>query len=592
MPSTKKRHLRYIHTHERSIGKRVLKSLTYHPRLSTTEKNNYIDELKNIYNVVKKHKHSNGNILSVEDLRIMDARYLISVLKAVLSEYKWASIYSLPYDETTFIRAFIRLIHRIVQTSETEPLQTSKAKQHDRLQPTSFERSLFKRYIDQTGITIVKSNTHLFAPSDTCLNQPFWKMYFDYVKNDSYTLQDMLLNHRINNIRNILKKPSNIKAVTANHDTLNIQHNKGEIYTVNRNTILHSETYTFPNNSKCTIHTIDNVLGVSKPYGMTTLQKKTIESLLTSLCMLISKKYCHQPCVMSSLTCTYASSNSSSVNADMKYLRMLTLQSIKDYLLLVPGAQNVAILLIPKLESIIGTIDLYRCIKSFRHVVFQPNKLLGRVAVFLKKVNALPYFSYFRVNIINQAFLITVFAPIVEEIIMRGGIKTVLEKIISIFPPPTLVNHLKKHSKKKSATSKQQIKHSTKTKKRRSSTFENLFEIDESDEHVNHFWLEWAVIVFVSLWFGLIHLLNHQHKNNYIYANRFNTIVHIFITSVLGMSCHLLASHHGLHVAIFKHFAHNFLCTIAPTVITADGFQELNPIIKQINTGWRYLFSK
>jgi len=198
----------------------------------------------------------------------------------------------------------------------------------------------FRQWIDSTGKRILKPNIHLFAPSDTCLQQPFWKTYYKHIAGDKDTLGDILLYHRIRPIRNILKKPSKISVLSANRVKLNIQHDKGEIYKVNQFNVLQSEKYELSDDGKtCTIHTIDNVIGIIKPYGITTFQKKTIESLLTSLCMLISKKYCHEPCVMSSWTCTYASSHVSSMNADMRYLRMLTIQSIKDYLLLVPVTQ-------------------------------------------------------------------------------------------------------------------------------------------------------------------------------------------------------------------------------------------------------------
>ena len=521
----------------------------YRRSLSQHDKNNYMAELKRIYTVIKAQKHTPHKVLTVRELQEVSPAYIIELLADIQRKYSWSVVYSVPRSENAFLKSVIRIVHRLLDvTAFTEKLAPSQST------PKPCKKSvgtcvIFLALCRIADLPIGRCNTTLFAPSDACLRRdPFWTHYLQYAKTNIPLLR-ALLNHHI--VPSSHRKLCDTRALRAHSDSGQTLH---LLFDDNTNTILQVDGHNVVCCAKyqnSDVVVVDSLMGVLRPFGITVFQRDVMQSQLTSLCMCLSKRACTPPCGMSNLTCTYRSGGIASTKADSRYMRSLLIQTTKEYFMLNVIPMYLCYAYFPIVENVFGKINIVHMTKSFRslfYLIALPNALGG---VFTQALN---FFSIKYVNkyinvLFNPSMLLPlVFAPIFEEIVCRGMLKSGFKKLLHIFPFPNTKN-------KSAHSSKRQ-----RGQRRRSSTFEDLTRDDSVCKEDENAWVEWLTLITVSLIFGATHTLNHMNKDLSHPFIRKTAFIHVLLCTVGGFGLHMLAEHRGLHVSILKHFFHNFLC--------------------------------
>ena len=544
--------------------------------LSQKEKNNYLNELRKIYDVIKQHKHSPDNVLTVQQMQAVSPDYIMEILNAIQKRYNWSMVYSVPPSENKFLKAVIRIANRILHISNTIHNHTNQQKRSGGLQ-TASSTSLFKELCKKVSAYTTKytpehayeemsswDSMYLFAPSDECMNQPFYKNYFESISDNIELLQAIVQHHHVP-IGKLLNN-TQFTVSSALGYPITIMHKNQYIEKVNHANVSDM-------NEKANKYTIDSVLGVYKPFGLTIFQKKVIEKRITSICMLFSKHYCTSPCTMGTLTCSYAHGGMSSVRSDMNYFKQFVLQSLCESFIVISTTASITYAILPLLENVFGNISLVDWSKSFTPLLVVP---LLPISITLNQLRVL-YFPAMQkltgVNVNMNLFSLLISAPVLEELIFRGGIKKGIETILKVYPPPKQQDiktkrqsvQSKSNTTKKTNT-KTKLKSKTKSRRRRSSSFEDLLK-DEEVVYANRL-SYWATSVFVSVWFSFVHILNHLGKDQSVFVNRWSTVIQIVITFIIGSMCHVLTTERSLLVSILRHAIHNFIVVMMPNMNT------------------------
>lgn len=565
---------RFRHKSTKSSLNTLKKIFGIRRHLSQKEKNNYLNELREIYNVIKQHKHSPDNVLTVEQMQAVSPDYIMEILNAIQKRYNWSLMYSVPPSENKFLKAVIRIANRILDISDTIHNHTKQIKRSGGLQSAS-STSIFEKLCTINTLNTTKhtlAHVHdpeqvegwdsmcLFAPSDECMNQPFYKNYFESISDNIELLQTIVQHHFVP-IDKLLNN-TQFTVSSALGYPITIVHKNQYIEKVNHANILDI-------NEKINIYTIDSVLGVYKPFGLTVFQKKVLQKRITSICMLFSKHYCTSPCTMGTLTCSYAHGGMSSVRSDMNYFKHFVLQSLCESFIMISTTASITYAILPLLENVFGNISLVDWSKSFTPLLIAP---ILPISITLNQLRVL-YFPVMQkltgVTVNMNLFSTIISAPVLEELIFRGGIKKGIDTILKVYPPPKQqdIKTKRQSVQSKSNTTKKtktKLKSKTKSRRRRSSSFEDLLK-DEEVVYANRL-SYWATSVFVSLWFSFAHIINHTGKDQSVFVNRWATVIQVVITFIIGSMCHVLTTERNLLVSILRHAIHNFIVVMMPNI--------------------------
>lgn len=517
--------------------------------LNKEDKANYLNELRVVYQALKRHKHNPKQFIHLADLQDVSPVYVIRMLADIQRKYSWSIVNSVPASENAFLKAVIRIVHRMLETTTlTEANLSQQTVQKSQKSVSSATCVSFIAMCRHVDIPIGKYGLTAFAPSDASLEDPFWKVYLQYAKQHKSLLKTLLQMHMVASSYRTLhsRHMTHIRTLSGQNALLRYQDG---ITHINKHTILSKTTY-----KDTDILIVDGLMGVLKPFGITVFQREMMQSQLTSLCMCLSKRACTSPCGLSYLTCTYKSGGLASTKADAKYTRALMVQSVKEYFLLTALPMYLCFAYFPIVENAFGQINIVKMTRSLNHLfafIALPNTL-GAVFTHVLNKLSITYINKYINILFNPNTLGTlVFAPIFEEIMCRGLINSGFKKLLNIFPPPT---HAGKKNKNKQKPS---VKPGT---RRRSSTFDDLFDEVDLNATDARTWREWLTLITVSLIFGACHTLNHRHKNQANPLVRQYAFIHVLVCTVAGFGMHVLAEHRGLHVSMLRHFIHNFLC--------------------------------
>lgn len=540
----------------------------YKRTLSKEDKQNYLNELRTVYDVIKRQKHNPERQLQADDLHDVSPVYVIRVLSDIKRKYSWSMVNSVPPSENAFLKAVIRIVHRLLEVTaftETSLMRHPHAKRPKRLSTSSVSCVSFIAMCRQVDIPIGQYGLTAFAPSDASLEEPFWKTYLQYAKRHKSLLKTLLQLHLVASSYRVINSRHQTNVRTISGQTVHLRYNRNGISHIDKHTVLSKTVY-----KDTDILVVDGLMGVLKPFGITVFQREMMRTQLTGLCMCLNKRSCAAPCGLSYLTCTYKAGALAATKADAKYTRALMVQSIREYFLLVALPLHICYAYFPIVESAFGNVNIVKMTSSF-HTLFKfialPNVLGGVFTQVLNKLSITYVNKYINVLFNPSALGTLVFAPIFEEIVCRGLINSGFKKLLNIFPPPKTTTT----SRKKNTNTI--VRSSDSASRRRSSTFDDLFDEVDLNASDARSWREWLTLVTVSLIFGACHTLNHMHKDQTQSSVRLNAFAHVLICTVSGFGMHVLAENRGLHVSMLRHFMHNFLC----------GFIFLGPSKKYIN---------
>ena len=537
---------------KRSLWSNVKRTFGFRRALSAADKHHYLNRLRTIYDVIKKHKHHPNHVLTTSDFRHVSPDRLIKILADVRSCYDWALVYSVPSSENSFLKVVIRIAHRMLEV--TSAVETArKWKTEDVIHKSSGgiktitkqpSAKIFKELCEFSGFKF--GTAYTFAPSDACLQSPFYKAYLKQARDDKAFLKNILAHHVIP-IDKLLNK-TQFQTKSSFGYPVTIKHLNGQITHVNTAKVLASVPHS-------NVYIIDDTLGIQRPFGLTVFQKDIIETHITSICMLFSKHACTDPCSMGALTCSYTKGNKS-VHSDMSYLKAMLIQTVKEFLILTPTLCYGTFSLLPEIEKVLGTMSLPHMTKALHNFILLPVRIISIPRSFLRSMNPIVQ----KLSGLGMNFTLispVILAPILEEIMFRGVIKESIDKLLNVF------KYKKAQPVVKSHKHKQPYLKTT----RRSSTFDDLMNDSEAKE-VNRL-SYWMSAVFVSLWFALGHIGDHYNENQTIFMNRGDTWLHIIICFVFGMTVHIMTMHRTITVAILRHAIDNFLVHILPSIHNA-----------------------
>lgn len=540
--------------------------------MSDEDKGHYLDELRKIYDVIKQHKHSHENVLTVQQFHDVSPDYILQILTDINTKYSWSLVKSVPASETRFLKAAIRIADRILQVSDTVHKQQAFAGTARASHPTAVSRnirtpaaatstSIFDALCDRLNLSARGTKSYyVFAPSDACMNRPFYKTYFQSISKQTSLLKSVLLHHFIPITKLLHKTRFTIDShlgypVTVVHE--------------NQRIVKVQDAHVLEGNLDNKKYIIDSVLGVYRPFGLTVFQKKVIQTRITSICMLLSKNHCTSPCTMGTLTCSYANGGSSAGRSGILYMKQLVIQSIRDYYILSGLMPIVLYTALPIIESVLGSVSLISWTRSIMPFLNFQLKPIAHIYNFVELLYAPVMRALTGISVNIGLCHSVVLAPILEECIFRGSMKQTVEKILNVYPPPTQ-NAIRTSTPHVSTRKKKNNKNNTHQplRQRASSTFEDTMS-DHDVAYSNQLAL-WASSLFLSLWFALVHVSNHAGQNEQLFSTRWQTCVHVIITLTLGSVCHTLTTHRGLQVSILRHALHNLLCELLPMTWAAQ----------------------
>ena len=545
--------------------------------MSDEDKGHYLDELRKIYDVIKQHKHSHENVLTVQQFHDVSPDYILQILTDIHTKYSWSLVKSVPASENRFLKAAIRIADRILQVSDTMHKQQAFAGTARASHPTAVSRiirtpasatstSIFDALCDRLNLSARGTKSYyVFAPSDACMNRPFYKTYFQSISKQTSLLKSVLLHHFIPITKLLHKTRFTIDShlgypVTVVHE--------------NQRIVKVQDAHVLEGNLDNKKYIIDSVLGVYRPFGLTVFQKKVIQTRITSICMLLSKNHCTSPCTMGTLTCSYANGASSAARSDILYMKQLVIQSIRDYYIIVGWMPIVLYTALPIIESVLGSVSLISWTRSIMPFLNFQLKPIAHIYNFVELLYAPAMRALTGISVNMELCGQVVLAPILEECIFRGRMKQTVDKILNVYPPPTQnairtsiphVSTRKKNQKNANSNHTHQP-----LRQRASSTFEDM--MSDHDVAYSNQLAQWASTLFLSLWFALVHVANHSGKNEQLFFTRWQTCVQVIITLTIGSVCHILTTHRGLQVSILRHALHNLLCNLLPDMYT---FQKL-----------------
>ena len=552
--------------------------------LSTKDKQNYTSELQRIYRIIKKQKHNPNKTLTLADLHEVSPVYIVDMLSVIQRKYSWSIVYSVPRSETPFLKAVIRVIHRLLDVTDlTERLDNkhkhkpSPSTQHS---TRTHQCAQFLALCRLADVPIGQPHTTFLAPSDDTLKQPFWKAYIAYAKQHKKLLQTLLKYHMIHKSCGLLCRTHRAYETNQSGHSLKCTYDPATsaMQTAGGHNVLHRTTYKHTD-----ILIVDGVMGVLQPFGITVFQREMMQSQLTTLCMCLSKRSCTAPCAMSKLTCTYVAGGVAGTKADITYVRKLFIQTTKEFFSLTVVPVYMCYAYFPIVEDVFGKVDVVKMTKKLQplfKMIAMP-QIGGFVFThFLNLFSIRNVNKYINVRINLNTLGVLVFAPIFEEIICRGMIASGFKKLLKIFPIPTTTSKRQTtpRTKTKAITTAKTTPPKASTTRRRSSTFEDMIRDDDMTDEEMNTWREWLTILFVSLLFGALHTLSHSQYQQEHMLLRQIAFIQVLLCTVGGFGLHTLAIHRGLHVAMLNHFFHNFLCmfiniTPSPQYLKRNGIK-------------------
>lgn len=533
------------------------------------DKDKYLDELRKIYDVIKQHKHYPDDTLTIKQFHDVSPDYILHILTDIHKQYNWSLVYSVPSSENTFLKAVIRIADRILRISDIT--QQHKHPSSKFIQPSirsdgtlnKSSTSIFDKLCKQLNLSTNGTKSYyIFAPNDECMNQPFYKTYFQSISENTFVLKSLLQHHFIP-VGKLLNK-NQFTITSALGYPITIVHNNQHIEKVNNALVV-------GDNMENKKYIIDSVLGLHKPFGLTVFQKKVIQTRVTSICMLFSKNYCTSPCTMGTLTCSYSNGGSSSIHSDMNYLKQFVIQTIREYFITDGLLYTVSYVALPIIEHVIGNVSLVNWTRSFLPLLAAPLIQLSKNIHYASSLFFPMMAKITGISINKRMFSPIIIAPILEECLFRGAIKEGIEKIINVYPPPKQQSVKTYTSKSKNKKQKNKLY----SRRRQSSNFEDILKDDEI-KYSNQL-AYWATTLFVSLWFALIHIRNHASVDERVFVNRWSSFVHIIVCMVCGVVCHTLTTHRGILVSILRHTFENLLCRLLPNVFRTHQLMSKTP---------------